>query len=60
LCSEIGQEKGHKCYIESMTKKGRLNFWAVKWKLFLKKGHSKFLRPPKLGAKSPPMIGCIL
>src|SRR6218665_246803 len=44
-----------------MTKRRSSEFSALKWKLFPKKCHSKiwsaniFFRPPKLGAKSPPM-----
>ena len=50
--------------IESMTKK--VVRWAVKWNFFPKNGDSKiwsakfFLRPPKLGAKSPPMVAGII
>jgi len=45
-----------------MTKKGHQKFSVLKWKFFPKKGHSKtlvreiFSRPPKVGAKSPPMV----
>ena len=65
------QEKGHICCIyqisdsrhrektgkiESMTKKGRQKYWSVKWNLFPKKGHSKNVPSPKLGAKSPSLL----
>jgi len=48
-------------YIYGKIKKGHQKFSALKSKIFPKKGHLKilsakdFVRPPKLGAKSPPM-----
>jgi len=45
-----------------MAKNGRQKLWAVKWKMFPKKGHPRkifgreiLFSSPKLGAKSPPM-----
>jgi|SRR6218665_405622 len=41
-----------------MNKKSHQKFSALKWKFFLfKQVIQKFFRPPKLGAKSPPMVG---
>ena len=45
----------------SMTKKSHQKFWPWKWKFFPKKGHleilvrEKIFRPPKLGARAPPL-----
>src|SRR6218665_1005754 len=58
LFSEIGFFRG---FHAKKGQKGRQKFWAFKWKFFTEKSHSEisvcefFSRPPKLGARSPPM-----
>jgi len=38
------------------SKKGLQKFWAVKWKFFPSKRSFENFRPPKVGAKFPPMV----